>query len=121
MKIYKCEHCGTIIEVLEGKDIHIKCCGEEMIEVSLQKKGVGEQKHLPVCDVDEETVYVRVGEESHPMEENHYIKWIMAVYTDSVIKYDLTPGDEPEAVFDYEKGMKIYAYCNLHGLWSKEI
>ena len=24
-------------------------------------------------------------------------------------------------IFDYEEGMVVYAYCNLHGLWKKEL
>lgn len=121
MKIYKCEHCGTMIEILEGTETNIKCCGEKMNEVSLKRAGIGQQKHLPVCDIDGDSVFVGVGEEKHPMDDGHFIKWIMAVYSDSVIKYTLSPGDEPEAIFDYEAGMEIYTYCNLHGLWSKKI
>ena len=33
-----------------------------------------------------------------------------------------TPSAAAElAVFDYEEGMVVYAYCNLHGLWKKEL
>ena len=34
---------------------------------------------------------------------------------------NLKPGDRPEAKFKYIKGSKIYAYCNLHGLWVNEL
>ena len=46
MKIYKCEHCGTMIEILEGTETNIKCCGEKMNEVSLKRAGIGQQKHF---------------------------------------------------------------------------
>ena len=38
-----------------------------------------------------------------------------------IVKYLLKPNDEPKAVFNYEKDAIIYAYCNKHGLWKKEI
>ena len=55
------------------------------------------------------------------MTEEHYIPWVAAEYSDSVVKYFYKPGDKPEAFFDYEEGMKVYAYCNLHGLWKKDM
>ena len=55
------------------------------------------------------------------MDENHYIMWIAADYGDSVIRFNLNPGEVPEAYFDYMEGMKVYAYCNLHGLWMTEV
>ena len=69
----------------------------------------------------DDVLYVKVGEVDHPMTEDHYITWVAAVYDDSVLKYTFKPGEVPEAVFDYEEGMVVYAYCNLHGLWKKEL
>ena len=42
-------------------------------------------------------------------------------FTNKIVKYLLKPNDEPKAIFDYEKDSTIYAYCNKHGLWKKEI
>ena len=38
-----------------------------------------------------------------------------------IVKYLLKQNDEPKVVFNYEKDAIIYAYCNKHGLWKKEI
>ena len=55
------------------------------------------------------------------MEEKHYITFISLVTEDRVIRVDLKPGDAPIATFPYVKGSTIYEYCNLHGLWKKEV
>ena len=55
------------------------------------------------------------------MDEDHYIEYIACEYPDQFIKTKLNPGEEPVTSFDYETGMKIYAYCNEHGLWVKEV
>ena len=121
MKIFKCNKCGNIIELLDGSNINIKCCDEELTELVANTTDAAREKHVPYTEVSEDELYVRLGETTHPMDENHYIMWIMAEYSDSIVKINLKPGEEPEAYFDYEEGMKVYTYCNLHGLWMKEL
>ena len=56
------------------------------------------------------------------MLEEHYIMFI-AVETENgfVVKY-LKPNEEPKASFVLnEKAIAVYEYCNLHGLWKKEL
>lgn len=120
MKIYKCKKCGSLVESLKG-DCLFTCCGETMGEVKANSVDAAVEKHVPFCTVEEDSVFVRIGETEHPMTEEHYIEWIVAEYSDSFVKYLYKPRDTPEAVFDYEKGMKIYSYCNLHGLWEKQL
>ena len=79
------------------------------------------EKHVPFCEIKDDKVYVTVGEVVHPMEEDHYIEWIAMVRGNKIVKYLLKPNDEPKAIFDYEENSTIYAYCNKHGLWKKEI
>lgn len=120
MKILKCEKCGNLVEVIEG-NTHITCCGIEMKELKPNTVDAAQEKHIPYCHIEDDVVVVTVGETKHPMEEKHYIEYVVAEYKDSVVKYLLKPGEDPEVCFDYEKGMKVYAYCNLHGLWMKEL
>lgn len=121
MKLYKCNKCGNIIEVLEGENNNIMCCGEKMVELVPNTVDAAAEKHVPFCSIEDDSVFVKIGEVFHPMEENHYISWIIAEYSNSIIKYKFKASEEASAVFDYEKGMKIYCYCNLHGLWMKEL
>lgn len=79
------------------------------------------EKHVPFCEIKDNKVYVTIGEVIHPMGEDHYIEWIAMVKGNKIVKYLLKPNDEPKAIFDYEENSSIYAYCNKHGLWKKEI
>ena len=121
MKIFKCLKCGTMVEVLKDNCDSLTCCGEKMMEVKVGSVDAAVEKHVPFCEIQGDNLYVRIGEVEHPMTEEHYIEWVAAQYNDSLVKYYYKPGDKPEAFFDYEEGMVIYAYCNLHGLWKKEM
>ena len=121
MKIYRCPICGNIIEVLEGDISHITCCKTEMELLEANVVDAGKEKHLPVYKKDGDKIIVSVGEIAHPMDDGHYINWIMMVSGKEVIRVNLQPSDKPKAVFEYEKGAEIYAYCNKHGLWKVKI
>lgn len=123
LKFYKCEHCGNVVVKLIDKDVPVLCCGEIMTEIVANSKEAATEKHLPAVKVENNIVEVKVGEVSHPMEENHYINFI-AVETDKGYKLvSLYPGNEPIAkVYVGEEIVKtVYEYCNLHGLWKTEI
>ena len=121
MVILKCKKCGNIIELVNGDNTSISCCEEEMMVMTPNTTDGAKEKHVPYTELKDDMLYVKVGEVEHPMDDNHYIMWIAAVYSDSTVRINLKPGEEPVAYFDYEEGMKIYAYCNLHGLWKGEI
>ena len=82
------------------------------------------EKHVPVYHTEGNKVTVTIGAVEHPMLEAHYIQWI-ALETESGVQIkNLKPGEKPEAVFllpEGEKAVAAYEYCNLHGLWKKEI
>jgi len=119
MMVYKCSVCGNIVEVLHVGGGTLVCCGKEMI---LQKENTSDgaiEKHVPVIEVSEKGVLVKVGSIPHPMELTHYIEWIEVLIDGVVYKKFLNPGDKPEAYFPVI-GKTEYAreYCNLHGLWK---
>ena len=69
-------------------------------------------------------VTVKVGEVEHPMMEQHYIQWIALETKEGVQMRYLNPEMKPVAEFvlsDTDKAVAAYEYCNLHGLWKKEI
>lgn len=79
------------------------------------------EKHVPSVDLqrDGHIIHVQIGEVEHPMVEEHYIEWVALEADDRLEVHYLTPGQTPVTFF--AGGMKsgtIYAYCNLHGLWS---
>lgn len=81
------------------------------------------EKHVPVISREGQTVTVAVGEVAHPMQEAHYIEWILLETTEGQERHLLTPGEEPVTQFLASEDCEIiaaYAYCNLHGLWMAE-
>ena len=121
MVVKKCNKCGAIVKVLEDcncEDCGIKCCGEQMVVVKPNSVDATFEKHVPNYEIDGENIIVTVN---HVMEEDHYIEWISAVTEDMEVTKYLKPGDEAKMVCKYTKGMKLYAYCNKHGLWEKDV
>lgn len=124
MKFYRCEHCGNIITKLNEAGVPVVCCGEPMKELVPGVTDGALEKHVPVVTVDGSVVKVQIGEVEHPMLEEHYIQFIaLETKTGVQIKY-LKPGDKPVAEFVLVSGdaaVAVYEYCNLHGLWVKEL
>lgn len=120
MKFYKCNKCGNIILEINDKCV-VSCCGETMELLNANSVDAAVEKHVPVVSVNGRDVNVKCGEVPHPMEEKHYIEFIVLETSNgNYIKY-LNPGDKPECDFSLCAGENViaaYAYCNLHGLWK---
>lgn len=121
MKFYKCPVCGNICYLMEGNIDNIRCCGTKMEELIANKTEASLEKHVPVYEKVGNNIEVKVGEVEHPMTTEHYIMFIAQVFENKVNIVKLTPQDKPKATFDYIKGAKIYEYCNIHGLWVKDV
>ena len=123
VKFYRCNHCGNIIEKIVDSGVSVICCGEEMTELVPNTTDAATEKHVPVVVVDGSKVTVQVGSVAHPMTEEHYIQWICLVTSKGIQRVNLSSTDKPEAVFyiGEEKPVAVYEYCNLHGLWKKEL
>ncbi len=122
-KFYICRHCGNIVYMLHNAGVPIMCCGEKMKLLLPNTAEAACEKHLPVVTIDDGTIHVNIGKVSHPMAEDHYIEWIYVESENGGQHRNIHPGDSPEATFliGEDKPVAVYAYCNLHGLWSKEI
>lgn len=122
LEIYKCPHCGNIVEVFVGNGAPIVCCGEKMQLLEEQTADTSKEKHVPFIEEIENGYKVRIGENQvHPMTEKHHIMWIELVADSHIYRKELTPDDEPEATFIVQKTDNVFAreYCNIHGLWRK--
>jgi superoxide reductase len=66
---------------------------------------------------------VTVGSILHPMLPEHFIQWIFVAQNNTYQIKTLEPGIEPTATFIIQpsEDLKIYEFCNLHGLWLTEI
>ena len=121
-KFYVCRHCGNIISLIRDKGVPVYCCSEAMQEIMPGTTEASEEKHIPVYDMEGNTVHVTVGAVEHPMSEAHYIEWI-CLETEHVVQYaHLNPTDKPKAKFALCEGDEVravYAFCNQHNLWRK--
>ncbi len=119
-----CKHCGNIITMVHDAGVPVVCCGEKMTELVPGSTDAATEKHVPVVEVNGNKVKVTVGSVVHPMEEKHFIQWIYVQTKEGVQSKHLKPHENPEAVFalaDGDKAVAAYEYCNLHGLWKKEL
>lgn len=121
-QIYRCEICGNIAMIVHAEDPNIVCCGKEMKK--LEEKTAeqeGKEKHVPMVEIDQEKVTVRVGTIPHPMEEKHWIQFIQLLQNGRIVAFrELKPGEQPEATFNLEDTNNLAAreLCNVHGLWK---
>lgn len=130
MKLLRCSVCGNIIVFMEDSGMTPMCCGKPMENMEAGTSDGSAEKHVPSvkCDCDKDDgktkVKVRVGETPHPMESSHYIQWIMLETCCGFHAKRLEPGTEAVACFRLSKGekpLRVYEYCNVHGLWVKNI
>tara|TARA_Y100000031_G_C8215815_1_gene383269 strand:+ start:707 stop:1084 length:378 start_codon:yes stop_codon:yes gene_type:complete len=118
-RVYKCNLCGIIVEVLHAGEGELVCCEEPMELLQEKTSDVGLEKHVPVIETTASGIKVKVGSVPHPMEEAHYIEWVEVITDGGIYRKFLKPGDKPEAEFDV-KPQKVVAreYCTTHSLWK---
>ena len=124
MKFYVCNHCGNIVQYVKNKGVPVVCCGEKMTELIPGTSDGAAEKHVPAVKVDGSRVTVTVGSVEHPMQDAHYIEWVILETEKGYQKVELKPDQPPVAEFVVAEGDKpiaAYEYCNLHGLWKAEI
>ena len=95
------------------------CCNEKMKLQAENTVDAAREKHVPVIEMGNGQITVKVGSVPHPMEEKHYIEWIEVVAGGKTYYQFLKPGEAPEATFCVDADQVIAReYCNLHGLWK---
>ena len=120
-EIYKCNVCGNVIEVLDGGQGEIVCCGEPMKLVVPQTEEIMQEKHKPVISSQNNNIVIKVGSVEHPMLSEHHIDFIEAVSLDGKYLYRkyLAADEKPEMEFFCKTDkMKSRELCNLHGLFE---
>ena len=124
LKFYLCETCKNIITKVVDSKVPVVCCGKPMKELVPGAVDGALEKHVPFVKVDGNVVKVQIGEVIHPMMAEHYIQFIAIETKNGFQIKNLKAGDEPVAEFILGSGdeaVAVYEYCNLHGLWVKEL
>ena len=122
-RFFICDDCKNIIDIISMKGIPIMCCGIKMTELEPNTVEASNEKHLPEITVSGDKISVQVGSVLHPMADEHYIQFIYVETEYGGQRKDLKPGASPNAEFSFvnDKPIAVYEYCNLHGLWKKEV
>lgn len=108
-----------VVEVLEGGDGELICCGRPMRLVEENIVDAAREKHVPIVDEAEGVVKVTAGSVPHPTEPNHFIQWVEVIADGRLCRELLRPGQRAEAIFRLPGCPAVArAYCNLHGLWK---
>jgi superoxide reductase len=102
-----------------------ECCGAAMVTPVFNQDGSLELSHWPRIYKDRPEapgkILIRVGTIQHPMDANHYLKWILCLQDERLTLRQLRPGDAPEIQTDMMAGnprIAAYACCSKDGLWA---
>ena len=109
--------------ILKGTE-EIFCDGSKMQKLVANTTDAAQEKHVPEVKVEGKNISVQVGSVLHPMTEEHLICWIYLQTRKGGQYKILTPQDTPQANFiiaDDDEPVAVYEYCNLHGLWKKDL
>jgi superoxide reductase len=121
MEFFKCNHCGNIIAYVKNSGVRVNCCGSNMVELVANSTDASVEKHVPTCSREGKYLHVSVGGGSHPQTREHHIEWIALVTRNGNQRKVLNSEGEPKVSFLIEEDdevKEVYAYCNLHGLWT---
>ena len=119
--IKTCTKCGATIKVLKDctcDNCGITCCDKKMVTLKPNSTDAAFEKHVPTYEIKDGNLIVSVN---HVMDPDHYIEWISLVTNDNEETFYLKPGDDAKVTFTEKTKGTLYAYCNKHGLWKKEI
>ena len=121
-KFFKCAHCGNVIVKMVDSGVPVVCCGEPMGELVANTVDASEEKHVPfVKKVNDCTMKVEVGSVHHPMTPEHHIAFVYVETETGGIRVDLKSEPCAEICTCKAKPLAVYEYCNLHGLWKREL
>ncbi len=112
-EIYVCPVCGNIIQTT-GEAV-ISCCG---ITLPPLEPEAADEEHTVKTEIVEDEYYVTVD---HPMTRDHYISFLAAVSDHGIQFVKLYPEGDAGARFKIDRVVRLYAYCNRHGLFQARI
>lgn len=127
-ELYKCSKCNLAVEIASScacTEPCMRCCGEKLDPVTVNTVDADHEKHVPHVERQSDKICVKIGSVEHPMTEAHHIVWIELVNGDWCLRKYMHPGEKPAVEFklccDKNEKVKVRAFCNIHGLWEREV
>ena len=122
IKFYLCKECGNLVILLNEGAGQMVCCDEPMVLLEAMTYDENDFEHAPTIERTDHGIRAKVGFIAHPMTEDHYVNWIVAVQGKRYQIQFLDPGEEPEAEFKVNSDpVDVYEFCNRHGLWKTSV
>jgi len=120
---YKCGLCGNLVYLIDDGGGTLVCCGQDMLNLIPGSVDASLEKHVPVPILAGNIMTIKVGELPHPMTQEHHIEWIFVEGASSGQLEKLPVDGAPEVTImtSADVPLRVYAYCNLHGLWVAEV
>ena len=127
-ELYKCPKCHLVVEIASSCNCDepcMRCCGEQLEPVRANTVDAAREKHVPHAERLDGKIIVQIGSELHPMTAEHHIVWIEVTGGEWSLRKYLKAEEAPRGEFklccNCQEKVKVRAFCNLHGLWEKEI
>lgn len=125
MGYYYCKICGNVVYCNDNNSSSLTCCGENMTRCKENIKDQEQsEKHVPVYKIDGNKISIEVGEILHPCNNEHHIVFIELNTNKGKYIRMLDKNEIPKCEFymgEDEKPVNIRIYCNIHGLWRRDI
>lgn len=113
VSFYVCPVCGNVIQAT-GVGAY-SCCG--ILLPVLEAEEAGQQHDINVEDTDGE-YYVSMR---HDMNKSHYVSFLAYVTVNHIQLIKLYPEQNTEGRFTKRGHGILYAYCNRHGFYKKNV
>ncbi len=113
IQFYVCPVCGNVIMAVG--EAHFSCCG-----ITLPKQepeSMNGEHSVFIETIDDEYSITML----HPMNKEHYVSFIAYITSGSVEIVKLYPEQDVSIRFRKKGHGCLYAYCNRHGLFRKNI
>ena len=111
-KFYVCPICGNIIHTT-GEAV-ISCCGITLPALE-SEVNTSDSEHTISVQTIEDEYFVTIN---HSMTKEHYISFIAAISGQGIQLIKLYSEGPAQARLKIAGVRKIFAYCNLHGLFE---
>lgn len=110
---YVCPVCGNVIHAMG--DSVVSCCGITLPKIEVEEP---DDKHVIKVERIDDEYYVSMD---HPMDKSHYICFFTYSSENKLQVVKLFPESEAACSFKIVGHGRIYAYCNHHGMFVKEV